>query len=120
MGSYNIFHFVKVVKGARREIAAGNAAILILLPSPTVWQQISAEALPPPNRWIRIESFEGIQFDEFLSNRARNNGFMKRVGILTGREITFPDAIISAINERGGGDVTAEMITVGGIRLDEP
>jgi hypothetical protein len=45
---------------------------------------------------------------------------MKRVGILAGREVTFPDSIIQSINERGNGNVTAEMITVGGIRLDEP
>jgi len=45
---------------------------------------------------------------------------MKRVGILAGREATFPESIINAINERGGGVVTAEMVTVGGIRLDEP
>jgi hypothetical protein len=45
---------------------------------------------------------------------------MKRVGILTGREVTFPDAIIQSINERGGGDVSAEMVRVGGIRHDEP
>jgi len=45
---------------------------------------------------------------------------MKRVGILTGREQTFPESIIKNINEKGGGEVFAEMITVGGIRLDEP
>ena len=45
---------------------------------------------------------------------------MKRVGILTGREQSFPESIIKSINERGGGDVMAEMMTVGGIRLDEP
>ncbi|MFN6964106.1 MAG: RimK family alpha-L-glutamate ligase [Pyrinomonadaceae bacterium] len=45
---------------------------------------------------------------------------MKRVGILAGREITFPESIINSINERGGGKVVAEMIKVGGIRLDEP
>ncbi len=44
---------------------------------------------------------------------------MKRVGILTGREVTFPESIIRSINERGGGEVVAEMVTVGGIRLDE-
>jgi hypothetical protein len=43
---------------------------------------------------------------------------MKRVGILTGREVTFPESIIKSINENGGGKVVAEMITVGGIRLD--
>ena len=45
---------------------------------------------------------------------------MKRVGILAGREQTFPESIIRSINEKGAGEVTAEMIIVGGIRLDEP
>src|SRR5688572_20821857 len=45
---------------------------------------------------------------------------MKKVGILVGREQTFPESIIKAINEKGAGKVTAEMITVGGIRMDEP
>jgi Glutathione synthase/Ribosomal protein S6 modification enzyme (glutaminyl transferase) len=45
---------------------------------------------------------------------------MKKVGILAGREVTFPESIINSINEKGKGKVVAEMITVGGIRLDEP
>ncbi|MBC7899438.1 MAG: hypothetical protein H7070_05240 [Saprospiraceae bacterium] len=45
---------------------------------------------------------------------------MKRVGILAGREITFPESIIKSINENGKGKVEAEMVTFGGIRLDEP
>jgi len=45
---------------------------------------------------------------------------MKRVGILAGREVTFPEAIINSINEKSSGKVEAEMITVGGVRLDEP
>lgn len=45
---------------------------------------------------------------------------MKKVGILVGREQTFPESIIKAINEKGGGEITAEYITIGGIRLDEP
>jgi hypothetical protein len=45
---------------------------------------------------------------------------MKRVGILAGREVTFPESMINSIAEKGGGDVVAEMVTVGGIRLDEP
>lgn len=44
---------------------------------------------------------------------------MKKVGILVGREKTFPEAIIKSINEKGGASI-AEMMTVGGIRLDEP
>ncbi|MDT4896555.1 MAG: hypothetical protein QOH25_1632 [Acidobacteriota bacterium] len=44
---------------------------------------------------------------------------MKKVGILVGREKTFPDALIRSINERGQGDVIAEYITVGGVRYDE-
>ncbi len=37
-----------------------------------------------------------------------------------GREVTFPESIIKSITEKSGGEVAAEMITVGGIRLDEP
>lgn len=44
---------------------------------------------------------------------------MKRVGILAGREVTFPESIINSINERGKGEVVAEMVTVGGIRMDQ-
>jgi hypothetical protein len=45
---------------------------------------------------------------------------MKRVGILVGRERTFPDALIKNINERGNGETVAEFIKVGGIRHDDP
>ena len=45
---------------------------------------------------------------------------MKRVGILVGREKTFPQALIDRINARGGGEVEAEYVIVGGVRLDEP
>jgi glutathione synthase/RimK-type ligase-like ATP-grasp enzyme len=45
---------------------------------------------------------------------------MKRVGILVGREKTFPDALIREINERGKGEVTADFIKLGGIRHDDP
>jgi hypothetical protein len=44
---------------------------------------------------------------------------MKRIGILAGREVTFPEAIIQSINENGRGEIVAEMVKVGGIRLDE-
>src|SRR5882672_525025 len=45
---------------------------------------------------------------------------MKRVGILVGREKTFPDALIRNLNERGQGAVTAEYLKLGGIRYDAP
>ena len=45
---------------------------------------------------------------------------MKRVGILVGREKTFPEALIRNINERGGGSVAAEYIMLGGVRHDAP
>jgi hypothetical protein len=45
---------------------------------------------------------------------------MKRVGILVGREQTFPEALIRSINERGQGQVTAEMVKTGGVYLNEP
>lgn len=45
---------------------------------------------------------------------------MNRVGILVGREKTFPDGLIKAINERGKGETVAEFMTLGGIRYDAP
>lgn len=45
---------------------------------------------------------------------------MKKVGILVGREKTFPDALVKNINERGKGEVTADFIKLGGIRHDDP
>ena len=45
---------------------------------------------------------------------------MKRVGILVGRERTFPEALIRNINERGNGAVVADFITLGGVRYDAP
>ena len=45
---------------------------------------------------------------------------MKRVGILVGREKTFPETLIKNINERGKGSVAAEYITLGGVRYDAP
>lgn len=44
---------------------------------------------------------------------------MKKVGILVGREKSFPAALIERINERGAGEVAAEFITVGGVRHDD-
>lgn len=45
---------------------------------------------------------------------------MKRVGILVGREQSFPEALIASINEQGRGETVAEFIKVGGVSLDEP
>jgi hypothetical protein len=45
---------------------------------------------------------------------------MKRVGVLVGREKTFPEALIKGINEQGRGDVVAEYIKLGGIKYDDP
>jgi glutathione synthase/RimK-type ligase-like ATP-grasp enzyme len=49
----------------------------------------------------------------------KGTSVMKKVGILVGREKTFPDALIRSINERGQGEVIAEYIKVGGVRYDE-
>jgi hypothetical protein len=43
---------------------------------------------------------------------------MKKVGILVGREQSFPEALINSVNERGQGEVVAEFIKVGGVRFD--
>jgi len=45
---------------------------------------------------------------------------MKRVGILVGRETAFPAAMIESLNNAGKGKVEAELVKIGGIRLDEP
>lgn len=45
---------------------------------------------------------------------------MKKVGILVGREKTFPEALIKNINERGDGEVVADYIKLGGIKHDAP
>jgi hypothetical protein len=43
---------------------------------------------------------------------------MNKVGILVGREQSFPEALIESINERGRGETIAEFIKVGGLRYD--
>lgn len=45
---------------------------------------------------------------------------MKKVGILVGREKTFPLSMIEKINARGGGDVQAGFVQIGGVRHDGP
>jgi hypothetical protein len=45
---------------------------------------------------------------------------VKKVGILVGREKTFPQALIDRINVRGAGEVEAEYVIVGGVTLEEP
>ena len=42
-----------------------------------------------------------------------------KIGILVGREATFPPALIDEINARNAG-VTAEYIKLGGVRMAEP
>ncbi|HMW02646.1 MAG TPA: hypothetical protein PKE58_21085, partial [Acidobacteriota bacterium] len=42
-----------------------------------------------------------------------------KVGILVGRENTFPPALIERINSSGTG-VTAEYVNIGGVRMDGP
>ena len=44
-----------------------------------------------------------------------------RVGLLVGREYSFPPAFIAAVNEAGAPHgITAEMVTFGGTKMDEP
>ena len=44
---------------------------------------------------------------------------MKKVGLLCGREWSFPPRFIDAVNARKAG-VTAELVKLGGTRMDEP
>jgi hypothetical protein len=43
---------------------------------------------------------------------------MNKVGILVGREESFPEALIESINKRGNGETVAEFIKIGGLRYD--
>ncbi|MCX6155836.1 MAG: hypothetical protein NT007_16950 [Candidatus Kapabacteria bacterium] len=44
---------------------------------------------------------------------------MKKIGILYGLEQSFPPALIGRINETANGTVVAELIKIGGVRMDE-
>ena len=44
-----------------------------------------------------------------------------RVGLMVGREYSFPPAFLQRVNEMGAPHgITAEMVTLGGTRFDEP
>lgn len=45
---------------------------------------------------------------------------MKKIGILYGREDTFPHALVNRINARGAKDIIAESVQVGGVLMAEP
>jgi hypothetical protein len=66
---------------------------------------------------LLLEFYASFEAKQTQGRTERN---MKRVGILVGRERTFPDALIANINERGKGETVAEFIKIGGIRHDDP
>ena len=45
---------------------------------------------------------------------------MNKVGLLFGMENTFPPAVVERINRIGAPDVTAEFVTLGGVRMADP
>jgi hypothetical protein len=45
---------------------------------------------------------------------------MRKIGVLFGMEESFPPALVDYINRMGVGDVSAEFVNIGGIRMDEP
>ena len=52
---------------------------------------------------------------------AKKQGTPLVVGLLCGREFSFPPAFIHAVNERGKtSGVTAEMVSLGGTKMGEP
>jgi len=52
---------------------------------------------------------------------AKKQGTPMMVGLLCGREFSFPPAFIRAVNERGKkAGVTAEMVSLGGTKMGEP
>src|SRR5215475_11038366 len=44
----------------------------------------------------------------------------KKIGIIFGMENTFPGAFVEKVNSIGNGDVHAEFVKIGGIRMAEP
>lgn len=44
---------------------------------------------------------------------------MLRIGVMRGREESFPEAIVAAINAKGGDEVHAEFLQVGGTSMGE-
>jgi hypothetical protein len=44
---------------------------------------------------------------------------MKKIGVLYGRENTFPGALVARINELAVGDIVAESVSINAIRMDE-
>jgi hypothetical protein len=45
---------------------------------------------------------------------------VKKIGVLFGMENTFPAALVERINARGQRDITAEFVSVGGVREAHP
>jgi hypothetical protein len=45
---------------------------------------------------------------------------MNRIGIIFGMEETFPPAVVDYINRLNLSNVSAEFVSVGGVRMDEP
>jgi glutathione synthase/RimK-type ligase-like ATP-grasp enzyme len=45
---------------------------------------------------------------------------MKKIGILFGKENTFPPAVVERINSMKVGGVTAEFVKIGGVKMAEP
>jgi len=45
---------------------------------------------------------------------------MHRVGVIFGMEESFPPALVERINAQNLPDVTAEAVTIGAVRMDEP
>ena len=43
----------------------------------------------------------------------------KRVGLIVGREWSFPPKFIEEVNRRDAG-VVAEMVSIGAVRMDQP
>ncbi|WP_309716163.1 hypothetical protein [Armatimonas sp.] len=44
---------------------------------------------------------------------------MKKIGVLYGRENTFPGALVAKINELGGGTIQAESLSLGAITMEQ-
>ena len=58
---------------------------------------------------------------QFHKSLIRSTSTMNKVGLLCGREFSFPPAFIARVNQLGAKDgVAGEFVKLGGTRMGEP
>ena len=72
---------------------------------------------PAVHRRARLSRHDDVGVER--STRRTSDTMLKKIGLLVGREWSFPPAFIEEVNRRDAG-VTAEFVQLGGTRMDEP